>query len=194
MLKARRRKKCKVCGDRFSPWNSLQVVCTNLKCAIEYGQRQAAKRRRRENRADKERVKPRNKVQAEAQAAFNAFIRLRDDNLPCISCDETKPPQRFGGAWDCGHYLTIGAHPELRFKETNAHRQCKSCNAGSGRFSRKGRTVHQDYREGLIMRIGLIGVAWLEDPHEAKHYSVDDLREIKAKYQRLKRELKKSRR
>lgn len=190
MLRARRKKKCRVCGESFRPWNSLQVVCRNLKCAIEYGKRQEEKKRQREHRADKERIKPRNKVQAEAQAAFNAFIRLRDDSLPCISCDQTSPPERFGGAWDCGHYLTVGAHPELRFDELNAHKQCKRCNGGAGRFSGKSRTVQQDYRERLILRIGLTQVEWLEGPHEPKKYSVDKLREIKAEFQKKKRELK----
>jgi len=192
-IKTKRKKKCRICREWFTPFSTTQVVC-GLKCALAEALEKADKRARRELRAAKERIKPRNKVQAEAQAAFNAFIRLRDEDLPCISCGETDPPQRFGGAWDCGHYRTVGAHPERRFEELNAHRQCKSCNAGSGRFSRKGRTVHQEYRERLIMRIGLADVERLEGPCEAKHYSVDDLRAIKAKYQLKKRELKKCRR
>ncbi len=193
MLKARREKKCKACGERFKPRLSTQVVCS-MTCALEWGRQQATKKSRRDQRLARERIKPRNKVQAEAQAAFNAFIRLRDEKLPCISCGETSPPERFGGAWDCGHYLTVGAHPELRFEELNAHRQCKGCNAGAGRFSRKSRTVQQDYRKRLILRISLAKVEWLEGPHEPKKYSVDELRAIKAEYQQKKRELKKCRR
>ncbi|MFK5282538.1 hypothetical protein ACI3PL_23545 [Lacticaseibacillus paracasei] len=34
-------------------------------------------------------------------------------------------------------------------------------------------------------------VEWLEGPHEPKHYSADDLKEIKAKYTALARELEK---
>lgn len=193
MLKTQRKKKCKVCRKWFRPWSTTQAACS-LSCAIEYTKEQAEKRRRRELRAAKQRIKPRNKVQAEAQTAFNAFIRLRDEGLPCISCDEKTPPQRFGGAWDCGHYLTVGAHPELRFEELNAHRQCKACNAGSGRFSRKGHTVRQDYRKRIILRITLAKVEWLEGPHDPKKYSVDDLRAIKAEYQKKSRELKRCRR
>jgi len=193
MLKAKRKKKCKVCGDWYRPSNSLQVVCFKLKCAIEQGKRSAAKQLRRERRAAKQKVKPRSKLQAEAQTAFNAFIRLRDDNLPCISCRETSPPARFGGAWDCGHYLTIGAHPELRFEELNACRQCKRCNAGAGRFSGKSRTVQHNYRNGLIVRIGLAKVEWLEAHHQLKKYTIAELREIKVTYQRKARELRRAR-
>ncbi len=193
MLKAKRKKKCKVCREWFKPRSSTQVVCS-LSCAIEWTRRQNAKKALRNYHARKQALKPRGKVQAEAQTAFNAFIRLRDEGLSCISCDETSPPQRYGGAWDCGHYLTVGAHPELRFDELNAHRQCKSCNAGSGRFSGKGRTVQQDYRKRLILRIGLAKVEWLEGPHDAKKYSLDELRAIKAEYQKKRRELKKCRR
>ena len=192
MLKARRKKKCKVCRDWFRPGTSTQVVCS-MPCAIMHSKQKTFSRLRRERRAAKERIKPRNKVQAEAQAAFNAFIRLRDEGLPCISCGAKNPPARFGGSWDCGHYLTVGAHPELRFEELNAHRQCKWCNAGAGRFSGKSRTVQQDYRKRLILRIDLAKVEWVEGNHQPKKYTIDDLREIKATYQRKARELRRAR-
>lgn len=190
MPEAKRKKKCKICLEWFRPFNTIQATCCKPKCVLEYNRQLAQKRSDREHRKDKERIKPRNQVRAEAQAAFNAFIRLRDDGLPCISCGEADLPEQFGGAWDCGHYLTVGAHPELRFEELNACRQCKSCNAGAAKFSGKGRTVQQNYRKRLIMRIGLDKVEWLEGPHEPKKYSVDDLREIKAEYQRKSRELR----
>ena len=194
MLKARRKKKCRVCGEWFSPFNTIQATCIRPKCVLEYSRRLEDKRARRKHRQDRERIKPRNKVQAEAQAAFNAFIRLRDEGLPCISCGEIDPPVwPGGGAWDCGHYLTIGAHPELRFVELNAHKQCKSCNAGAGRFSGKGRTVRHNYRERLILRISLTSVEWLEGPHDPNKYSADELRAIKIRYRKKRRELKRCR-
>jgi hypothetical protein len=45
----------------------------------------------------------------------------------------------------------------------------------------------------LIEWYGLPLVEWLEGPHEAKHYSKEDLEEIAAKYRRKTRELKKQR-
>jgi hypothetical protein len=71
----------------------------------------------------------------------------------------------------------------------NAHRQCKSCNGGSGKYARKGYTVAKEYEERLIERIGQDAVDWLKGPHEAKHYGKDDFLAIKAKYKTLCREL-----
>lgn len=190
--KAKREKKCKVCRELFRPFTSTQIVC-GIKCSLIWGRQQVEKAARKKQRCDTERIKPLSKVMADTQVAFNAFIRLRDEGQPCISCDIVNLPQRAGGSWDCGHYLTRGAHPELRFEELNAHRQCKSCNAGSGRFGMKDRTVRQEYRERLIVRIGLEQVEWLEGPHEAKRYRADELREIKAEYRRKSRELKRQR-
>ena len=99
----------------------------------------------------------------------------------------------FGGQWDCGHFLSVGARPELRFEEKNAYRQCKACNGGAGRFTAKNKTVHERYRATLIEWFGPGLVDWLEGPHEAKHYSREELEEIAAKYRRKTRELKKQR-
>lgn len=196
--RAKRQKLCKVCRESFRPFTSTQVVCSPdcalvwVKVIARKGKSTFEKALRSKYRADKERIKPRSKVMAEAQAAFNAFIRLRDDGEPCISCGRYNPPDRHGGAWDCGHYLTRGAHPELRFNEDNAHKQCKKCNGGAG-FSfggAKSKTVQQAYREHLGRKIGQDKVEWLDGPHEPRLYRIDELREIKATYQRKRRELK----
>jgi hypothetical protein len=115
------------------------------------------------------------------QADFNILVRMIDEcaDLPCISCGrhdweiDEKPT---GGKWDCGHFITVGAHPELRFVFINAGRQCKSCNGGSGRFTRKNRTVSEEYKERLQARIGTDLVAWLErDDHPAAKYQAVEL-------------------
>ena len=142
-------------------------------------------------KAAKEFIKTDMDLKKEAQKAFNAFIRARDHDQMCISCDKSiediqgKDGWKPGGAWDCGHYLTVGAHEELRFEELNASRQCKSCNAGSGKFTKKNGTVGIRYREKLIVKIGLDKVLWLEGPHEPKRYRAEDYRAIRAKYKAL---------
>lgn len=139
---------------------------------------------RAEHRKAKERIKTRSKWLSEAQGAFNDFIRERDKNLPCICCgnwpdsDDYKP----GGTWDCGHFKSRGAFPELRFEELNAHKQLKTCNGGSNKYAKKGRTVSEGYRARLIEKIGQAAVDWLEGPHEPKKYTIDDLKAIKAEY------------
>ena len=187
-----RRKRCRSCREWFQPWSTTQTACSPI-CAMKVAAEKKAKREKRRLVARKQALKPRAKLLAEAQTAFNAFIRLRDDGLPCISCGVTNPPERHGGAWDCGHYLTRGAHPELRFNEDNAHRQCKSCNGGAGNWSGKSRTVQQDYRHRLIERIGLERVEALEGPQDPAKWSRDELVAIKKDYQRKKRELKAAR-
>ena len=41
--------------------------------------------------------------------------------------------------------------------------------------------------------IGAEAVAWLEGPHEPKHYSIDDLKQIKAQYRAMTRKLQRAR-
>ncbi len=192
-------KTCRVCPTQFRPMSSTQVVCSPG-CAQEYvrrrEERKAQREAREEKRARRARLKelePRRKVLARAQSAFNAFIRERDRDKPCISCGVLNPPERHGGAWDAGHYRTRGAAPELRFEELNCHRQCKSCNTGDKHNSGKAETVRIAYRRNLIERIGRDAVEWLEGPHPPKHYTVEELEAIAKKYRAKARELRRAR-
>ena len=149
----------------------------------------AEKSKRQELRNRKEALKTRNEWVADVQREFNKFIRLRDHDQPCISCGTINPPALHGGQWDCGHYLSVGSHPELRFDELNAHRQCKSCNAGAGKYAHKNKTVTEQYRENLIQKIGLDSVERLEGPHEPKKYTIDQLKALKAHYKAKQKQL-----
>lgn len=194
--KAPKPKTCKVCRTKFIPFRSTQPTCGAYDCNVTYGlqviaKNDAAKARKEAKalREAKEAAKPRGKWLKEAQAVFNRFIRLRDANKPCISCDRVSVEMTVGGAWDCGHFLSVGSHPELRFDENNAAKQCKTCNGGAGKYAKKNHTVSQSYRVNLIERIGLEAVEQLEGPHEPKKYSIEDLRQIKATYATKCREL-----
>jgi hypothetical protein len=147
---------------------------------------------RRQHRERKEAIKTRSEWMKEAQTVFNKFIRLRDDLLPCICCNSWGKDEDWlvGGKWDAGHFLSRGAFPELRFEELNCHKQLKSCNAGSSKYARKGRTVSEGYRLNLINKIGLDKVEWLESHHEEKKYTIDDLKQIIAEYKAKLAELK----
>jgi hypothetical protein len=125
-----------------------------------------------------------------AKDAFHPWIRWRDRDMPCISCGRSVVEERYGGSWDAGHYRSVGAAKELEFEPLNVHRQCKSCNAGSGKYTRKAGTVSAAYRERLIDRIGLAKVEWLEGPHEPKRYRVEDLKAIAQHYRQKLREEK----
>ena len=174
-----RLKTCKGCGEKFAPERPLQIVC-GVPCAWAYKAKQDAKADRRLTREAKAKLKTRRDWLREAQAAFNRFIRLRDAGKPCISCG-----RHHQGQYHAGHYLSTGARPELRFSELNVHLQCAPCNNHLS-----GNIVL--YRKGLIGKIGQESVDWLEGPHEAKHYSIDELKAIKAEYTRKAKELEKA--
>lgn len=203
-MKKLKPKKCKFsqCGKTFTPFNSLQRVCPgSVECARGFVEEKWAAKRSKEARKAQRDLKSndrRHQIKL-TQAVFNQFIRTRDHDQPCISCGRSNAEVdqtdtwKYGGAWDCGHYLTIGSHPELRFEKLNAHKQCKNCNGGAGNYTRKNHTVRQDYRDQLIERIGLESVEWLEGPHESKHYTAADLIELRKELRAETRQLEKAR-
>lgn len=184
-----RRKRCRNpdCRAWFRPVNTLQRVCGPA-CALPDVREQRRKERKRRDRATIEAIKTKHDLTKEAQRAFNAWIRESDHDQPCISCGRSPDDASLitGSRWDAGHYRSIGANPELRFERLNCHRQCVYCNRNlSGNVA--------NYRIGLRQRIGDAALEWLEGPHEPRHYSKDDLREIRDHYRREARRLKKDR-
>ena len=169
----------------------MQRVCS-LDCALSIASLAKAKRERKavadDKKATREKLdamKSKGRLVAEAQVAFNRYIRLRDAGLPCICCGQPMGDGVPGGAVDAGHYRSRGSAPHLRFDENNVHAQRKQCNRyGSGNAV--------GYRLGLIERIGLEAVEALEADNTPRKYTSDDLRGIKADYTRKARELEKS--
>lgn len=193
----RKQRKCKSCGVKFSPMNSMQVVC-GYKCASEFAKKKLAKDEENKERLKKKELRERKKRlddtvpnwTKKAQAAFNKYIRIRDRELPCVSCGkhehELTTIGGMGGVWDCGHYRSVGSCPELRFEPLNAHKQCKRCNNFlSGN--------HIEYRFGIAARLTTEELEWVEGPHEQKRYRVDELKEITKKYKGLIKELENER-
>lgn len=169
-------KSCVVCERVFVPERMGQIVCRPA-CAMARV-RQAKKAERESTRKRKDAIKSKADWAREAQTAFNAYIRARDEGLPCISCG-----RHHQGQWHAGHYLSTGARPELRYTESNVHRQCAPCNTHLS-----GNAVL--YRIGLIERIGLQAVAWLEGPHELPKWTAEDYRAIRDNYRAKLKELK----
>lgn len=183
-------KKCAVraCRKPFVPVQPFQSWCSP-ECGVTIARDKQQKERtalakieRKAIKARKEKLKGRAEHMKEAQAAFNSWVRERDYGQPCISCGTTANVQ-----YAAGHYRTTQACPELRFEPLNVHLQCnRNCNMG-----KSGNLI--EYRIGLVARIGADAVAWLEGPHEPKHYSIDDLRLIKAQYRAMTRKLQRAR-
>ena len=184
-----RRKRCPECRVMFTPVRSTQAVCGNIECAIAYGKSEkgqaSAKKAladvgRRDIKVRKEKLKSRADHLKDTQQAFNAWVRARDAELPCVSCG-----RHHQGKYDAGHYRTVGSNPALRFEPKNCHRQCSPCNT---RLS--GNIVN--YRIELVKRIGAEEVEWLEGPHEAKKYTVEELKAMTADYRAKTKELKRA--
>ncbi|AIG00912.1 recombination protein NinG [Pseudomonas fluorescens] len=181
-------KKCRVatCRASFVPQRLGQAVCSP-KCALATVEVQKAKEKkslaqagRRDIKVRKEAMKSRADHLKDTQHAFNAWIRQRDIGQPCISCGTTADVQ-----YCAGHYRTTAAAPELRFEPLNVNLQCnRNCNMG-----KSGNLL--GYRPGLIKKIGIEAVEWLEGPHEAKKYTVEDLKAITSEYRAKTKELKK---
>lgn len=161
-------RKCEVCRASFKPTKPVQTIC-GFACAVDLAFSIRAKaykvaqvKERREAKLKKESKLP--FWIKKVETVFNLFIRLRDAELPCISCG-----RHHQGQWHAGHYLTVGAHRELRFDELNVHKQCQPCNTH----------LHGNlilYRKGLLQKLGVEVVDWLEGPHPLNHYTVDDLK------------------
>ena len=184
-------KKCTnpACGETFTPtFSTTQKVCSP-KCGLAIKDVNADKARkaladvgRKELRADKERVKPKGQYMREAQAAFNAWVRLRDAALGCVSCDR---PATWSGQWHASHFRSVGSSPEHRFNPANVHKACSVCNNHlSGNIL--------GFQPELIRRIGAEAVEVLLGPSEPKRYTIEDLKAITAEYRAKTRELRRA--
>ena len=197
-----RQKTCKCgCKEKLAPEDGVIIKMAwfvSIDHAIQHSmklgkastKRQLAKKEKAERKDIKERkeaIKPKAKWLAEAQAAFNKYIRIRDFNDPCISCGkprqmiEAEQGWKVGGCFDAGHFMTRGAKGQLRFILFNVHKQCKKCNGGSDKFSAKAATVGEKYRVNLIKKIGLEKVEFLENNNELdlKKGDIEYLKRIK---------------
>jgi len=94
----------------------------------------------KEKKSLKTALKTLSELEAEAKKSFQKYIRLRDKDLPCVSCgvNETE-------LWDGGHYKKAEIYSGVIFNEMNCHKQCRKCNRFLG-----GNELN--YRTGLIQR------------------------------------------
>lgn len=180
------------CGKEFVPRVSTQIACSPL-CAVQLINTRKEKKHDKlqleqqkiERQADKEKreqLKSRKSWLSDAQAVFNKYIRMRDEQQPCISCG------RIQATWDAGHYRSTAAAPQLRFDELNVHKQCVHCNQ-----HKSGNAI--EYRIGLVKRIGAEAVEQLENNNAVRKWTIDDAKEIKETYRQKIKEMndKKSR-
>lgn len=196
IAKLPKHRNCKVCNERFKPATFYEWWC-NEEHEKEYITQLALKARRERIQKDEQRrkketqaerqslkirklaVKPLSYFAKQAQQAFNEYIRTRDARDACVSCGRFHE-----GQYHAGHYLTVGANPELRFNEDNCHRQCAPCNNHlSGNIEK--------YTPNLIAKIGQVRFDSLLGPHEITNYRRDDYIRIRDEYRAKTRALKK---
>jgi hypothetical protein len=182
-----KQKTCKVCGGRYLPWSvasNLNRFC-GFECATDFAKakrdRDRAKASRRRLKERREALKTRGDYLKEAQQAFNAFIRARDERKPCVSCGSTTEASGLkGGRRDAGHYRSTGSAPHMRFHLLNCHAQCKRCNRDLS-----GNPV--EYRKALVERYGEDRVAELEHDNRSPQYRIEDLKRIKSIFRKRAR-------
>jgi hypothetical protein len=139
-------KQCKQCGEFYKPFNTLQVVCSAI-CALEFNSKKEVDKRFKVMKSDsRSLIELRNL----ARVNFQIYIRQRDKDLPCISCNKSD------AKWDAGHYLKAEIYTKLIFNEDNVHKQCSYCN-----LQLAGNLI--EYRKNLVKRIGINKVQELED-------------------------------
>lgn len=184
MLIAVKPKACSHCGTSFTPARPLQRVCSPT-CARRKVEADK-KAERAAFKARKENIKTLPILKKEAEKEFNAYIRQRDQSLPCISCGAEPPDMSgFHAGRDAGHYRSVGSAAHLRYHEDNVHAQCVHCNRDLA-----GNAV--GYRIGLCKRIGQARVEALEHDNEPLKYDRDTLRQIKTIYRAKLRDLKRN--
>lgn len=81
------------------------------------------------------------KLKAKAQLVFNAFIRERDKDQPCISSGKT------GVIKQAGHFFPVSTYDGIRFDEDNVHGESVYSNCFD-----EGHLI--PYRDNLLKRIG----------------------------------------
>ncbi len=179
------KRKCKQCSKVFQKVNPLQYVCSPI-CSIEYAKKQTKKKQEqkikdinKDCRERKEKLKTKSDYEKELQKIVNTFIRLRDKDKPCVSCD--KP---LINKFDAGHFYPAGSYKNLRFNEDNIHGQCVHCN-------RDKHANLLEYRPRLIKRIGIERVEELDRLRNIPaKYTIPELIGMKVKYKELIRKMK----
>lgn len=178
---------CKVCNERFKPaaiyewWcceeHKIEYAVLVMKERRKQNYDNEIKQRQERQKEDRKQLKvrrinaqPKSYWIKQAQQAVNAFVRARDSNLPCVSCGTHSAAQ-----WDAGHYRTTAAAPQFRFDPRQIQKQCSVCNQ-----HKSGNIV--PYRVELIKRIGIETVEAIENNHERRSYSIEELKGIRDYY------------
>jgi 5-methylcytosine-specific restriction endonuclease McrA len=150
-----------------------------------HGMDKATQARERQHKAEtktrKDKIKTKTEWLTEAQAAVNAYVRIRDRGKPCVSCGK---PDNGTHQRHASHYRSVGACSSLRFNLKNVYASCQQCNT-----SKSGNLL--EYRIRLKKRYGESLVEWLESQNEPKRYETDYLIRLRDVFRKRVNKLKK---
>ena len=156
------KKKCRYCKT-YAPVAQGKIVplgfFCSVDCAAEHGRQGAKKAAQKQFKKELKQYREKSKTLSqwlnELQALVNKYVRLRDINDGCISCDKDANWQ---GQWHASHYHPRGRAGAIRFNLWNLHKACSICNNHlSGNLTA--------YRPRLEQKIGPERLAWI-DKHQ----------------------------
>lgn len=170
--------KCKneTCGKGYEKRSPLQRACSPA-CEKKIVESKKSKKEARLKEAG-DKTKATYKAWLEsAQTVCNSFIRMRDKELPCISCGCKMVSSGNGSKRiTAGHLFSVGGHSAVRFDEDNIHGQCFECNASSKFDAGK-------YIEEMIKRTSEVEFEVLRaKAYEPKKWEVSELKAIQSYY------------
>lgn len=179
--------KCKVCKSKFEAKYFLQKACLEPTCLAEWSKLEREKKEKVNNKAQKSKDKKRLKElmsrgawYQKLQRVKNQWItKVRDVDEFCCTC-----PTENNVKYDAGHYIAVGKNIDLRFEDTNIHKQCsQQCNVF-------GRGMPVEYDEFIKNKYGVEHYNWLNTkflchkPHPA-------LKEVFPTWQDIEEEINK---
>ncbi len=163
--------KCKNCKAEFTPVRFNQKYCFDSFCVKVWVELEKEKQWKKKKKVLKDELQTLPELLKLAQITFNKYIRLRDKDKPCVSCE--KP---LGAKFDAGHYFSMGGHKSVTFDEENVHGQCVTCNQ-----HKHGNILY--YQLGIQKRIGADRLIELHArAYENKKWTRDELNEIIKRY------------
>ena len=188
-------RRCRICDSEIPTASKcLTMICKkrlcSIDCAATWGQQKAVTQRERAqktaHRADKERLKTRQRWVDDAQKLMNRIVVIEDKPKGCISC--------FSGnkVTECGHYFHRGTKyrvSPLTLLRENLNGQCHQCN------SKEDGRPH-DYMTGFIDRYGkkafddLAEYRLSVDRREIPALTIDECKKLIISYKARLKELK----
>lgn len=119
------RKKCKICNKLFTPqYSAFQATCS-IEHAIQFTQLRSASNKAQMNaiRNENKGIEKLNIEIENTRKEVNAYIRLRDQGRPCVSCGV-----KWRANFDAGHAYSAAKFNAIRFDFNCVHGQCRGCN------------------------------------------------------------------